>query len=126
MNSNVTFREYYPQHRLTEMYHAVSAEVIAFKWVWHLYLASGVCDTEGRCAIQNWLEAKLEGRPVKRLSFASMEGYSGYCAALHGGRTKSEIASEILVALKPLLKSMKKVLKSQNGIEAGAFVDTCF
>lgn len=56
----------------------VYKKVSEFKDIFYKYDRSGVCDTEGSCAVASWVERKVKNLPDKPLTFERLEGYTVY------------------------------------------------
>ena len=93
-----------------------------FKSEWYKYASSGVCDTEGRWAVQDYLIASLKGeKPF--VSFTYLQGYSTHAPDDKCPYTKTEVAANVRRALSKLSTKFKRVYKKKgNGRTPYEFV----
>lgn len=109
--------------KMSAVYTSAKDGLEAFRRVWAKFGDSGVCDSEGRYALSDWLTKSLRGEKKPRITFRYLEGYSCYEG------NKREIASAISKAAADLVKVLKKAARD-NGLSpsehAEDIVYNCF
>lgn len=96
------------------IYDSARPAIKALHEEWDKYGSSGVCDSEGRHALQFWLEKKLRGEKAPRITFSFLEGYDCHTPNEKCPYNKREIANAISKAANAMFKAVKKAAREHR------------
>ena len=104
-------------------YNLLKTDFAEFTKEWYIYADSGICDTEGRWACKDIVEAKMCGKPC-RVTFSRLDGYDSFQKSKECPYTRREIANNMARALTKLAKAYKKAYKKYgDSLSEADFID---